>query len=81
MARWYQHVFSGEQVEAKTLEEDDNYVDVSIWSRIAAPSPAAKPEPKPEPDYDQMAEDKAVAESEVAPVKPLAQKRAWNSKT
>ena len=39
MARWYQHVFSGQQVEVKTLDEDDKYNGVSAWARIDAPSP------------------------------------------
>ena len=49
MSRWYQHVLSGEKVEVKTLEEDDQYVGVSVWSRIPAPeraAPAEKSEPK-----------------------------------
>ena len=37
--RWYQHVFTGEQVEVKTIAEDDKYIDVSVWSRIPGPSP------------------------------------------
>ena len=41
--RWYQHVFSGEQVKVETLEEDDRYVDVSVWSRIPAPPEAEVP--------------------------------------
>jgi len=51
MSRWYQHVFTGKQVEVKTLEEDDQYVGVSVWSRIPAPPGSeAKPEPaKPAP--------------------------------
>jgi hypothetical protein len=41
MARWYQHVFTGQQVEVKTLDEDDKYVGVSAWARIDAPSAPA----------------------------------------
>jgi hypothetical protein len=39
MARWYQHVFTGQQVEVRTLEEDDQYNGVSAWARIPAPTP------------------------------------------
>ena len=44
MARWYQHVFTGQQVEVKTLEEDDQYVGVSAWARV--PGPAVTEESK-----------------------------------
>ncbi|MEN6426107.1 MAG: hypothetical protein ABFE13_12130 [Phycisphaerales bacterium] len=47
MSRWYQHVLTGEKVEVHTLEEDDKYVDVSVWSRIQVPPEAAKPKAKP----------------------------------
>lgn len=43
--RWYQHVFTGEQVEVKTIAEDDEYIDVSVWSRIPGPSPAEPGQP------------------------------------
>jgi hypothetical protein len=49
MARWYQNVLTGQQVEVKTLDEDDFYVDNKAnWCRIAAPSkpaPAEAPAP------------------------------------
>lgn len=45
MARWYQNVLTGEQVEVKTLDEDDFYVEnAANWSRIAAPEKPAQPE-------------------------------------
>jgi hypothetical protein len=38
MARWYQNVLTGVQVEVKSLDEDDFYVEnAANWSRIAAP--------------------------------------------
>jgi hypothetical protein len=38
MARWYQNVLTGEQVEVKTLDEDDFFVENSAnWSRIPTP--------------------------------------------
>jgi hypothetical protein len=44
MSRWYQNVLTGEQVEVKTLDEDDFYVENKAnWSRIAAPPEAVKP--------------------------------------
>lgn len=49
MARWYQNVLTGEQVEVKTLDEDDYYVEnKSNWSRIVAP-PKAEKKPAPAP--------------------------------
>ena len=43
MSRWYQNVLTGEQVEVKTLEEDDYYVENKAnWCRIAAPPGAEK---------------------------------------
>ena len=48
MARWYQNVLSGVQVEVKTLDEDDFYVEnVANWSRIPGPQPTEKPAPEP----------------------------------
>ena len=37
MSRWYQHVFTGEKVEVKTLDDDDRYAAETVWSRIPAP--------------------------------------------
>jgi len=50
MARWYQHVFSGKQVEVQTLDEDDKYNGVSAWARIDAPPEAVKPDPLAAPE-------------------------------
>lgn len=59
MARWYQNVLTGEQVEVKTLEEDDFYAEnAANWSRIPAPPAAVKPEP-PEPMKKPAAKKKA----------------------
>lgn len=42
MARWYQNVLTGKQVEVKTLDDDDFYQDNKAnWCRIAAPSKPA----------------------------------------
>jgi len=39
MARWYQNVLTGEQVEVKTLDEDDFYVENKAnWCRIKGPA-------------------------------------------
>lgn len=70
MARWYQNVLTGEQVEVKTLEEDDYYVDnAPNWARIAAPMP--EPEPASE---EQPAPDDPVVEPEPEPAKKKAKK-------
>ena len=61
MSRWYQHVFSGQQVEVKTLDEDDQYAGVSVWSRIAAPPEAVKPEPLAAPEPVKKAAPKKKA--------------------
>jgi len=38
MSRWYQNVLTGKQVEVKTLDEDDFYVEnAANWSRIPEP--------------------------------------------
>lgn len=51
MSRWYQNVLTGQQVEVRTLAEDDYYVEnASNWARIVAPSPVLEPEPEPEPE-------------------------------
>lgn len=48
MARWYQNVLTGVQVEVKTLDEDDFYAEnAANWSRIPAPPATAKPVEKP----------------------------------
>ena len=47
MSRWYQNVLTGQQVEVKTLDEDDFYVENKAnWSRITAPPGAEKPTEK-----------------------------------
>ena len=48
MARWYQNVLTGKQVEVKTLEDDDFYVDNKAnWSRIMGPAKIEKQAPQP----------------------------------
>jgi hypothetical protein len=52
MSRWYQNGLTGAQVEVKTFEEEDRYLDTPPWSRIPAPPEAVKaadPEPAPKP--------------------------------
>ena len=47
MSRWYQNVLTGEQVEVKTLDEDDFYVEnAANWSRIPDPPKVEKPAAK-----------------------------------
>jgi hypothetical protein len=47
MARWYQNVLTGQQVEVKSLEEDDFYAEnPGNWARIAGP-PRAEAAKKP----------------------------------
>lgn len=51
MARWYQNALTGQQVEVKTLEEDDFYAENSSnWVRVN-PTP-----PEEQPDGDQVVE-------------------------
>lgn len=48
MSRWYQNLLSGKQVEVKTLDEDDFYLEnAANWCRIKAPPGAEKPVPEP----------------------------------
>lgn len=52
MARWYQNVLTGEQIEVKTLAEDDFYQDNKAnWARIVAP---------PAPDAEEVEEVEEV---------------------
>jgi len=49
MSRWYQNTLTGQQVEVKTLEDDDYYAaNAPNWSRIAPP-PLAADDPAPAP--------------------------------
>lgn len=47
MSRWYQNGLTGAQVEVKTFEEEDRYLDTPPWSRIPSPPDAPKPKPAP----------------------------------